>query len=240
MSIATETRQLTPTMREAANQFEQVIKEVVGPHALSLTLYGRVTSQLFDVGRHTARSVLVLQQVELTILQQLAKHGMALGKLKFAAPIIMTPGYIKESLDTFPLELLEISTSGITLFGDNHFADLTFEVSHIRLQTERELKTTLISMRQGLLASTGQDKLLGALQMDIGEGMLRPIRGLLWLKGHRDSLDMDAMLTKVETVVSTQLGGLRSALNPSGPHGWKEFEQLYADVEALGKLANDL
>ncbi len=240
MSTATVTRQLTPTMREAANQFEQVIKDVAGQHALSLTLYGRVTSQLFDVGRHTARSVLVLQQVELTMLQQLAKHGMALGKLKFAAPIIMTPGYIKESLDTFPLELLEISTCGITLFGDSHFADLTFEDSHIRLQTERELKTTLISMRQGLLASTGQDKLLGALQMDIGEGMLRPIRGLLWLKSHRESMNVDALLTKVETVVATKLDGLRSALNPSEPHGWKEFEQLYADVEALGKLANDL
>ncbi len=240
MATAPVSQQLAPSMVEAANQYERVIREVIGQAAVSLTLYGRVTTPAFDERRHTARSVLLLKQIDLGTLQQLAKHGVALGKLKFAAPVIMTTEYIKESLDTFPLELLEIASTGNILFGDNHFADLTFEDSHIRLQTERELKTSLIGMRQGLLASTGQEKLLGALVMDIGEGLLRPIRGLLWLQGHRETMDVETMLSKTEIVVAAKINGVRSALNPSEPHGWKEFEQLYADAESLGKLTNDL
>lgn len=240
MSTVPVSNQLAPSMREAANQYERVIREVVGQGAVSLTLYGRVTTPAFDERRHTARSVLLLNQIELLVLQELAKHGMALGKLKFAAPVIMTPDYIKESLDTFPLEMLEISSSGITLFGENHFAGLTFEDTHIRLQTERELKTSLIGLRQGLLASTGQEKLLGALVMDIGEGLIRSLRGLLWLKGHRETMNVETMLEKTESVVEAKLIGLRASLNPTGTHGWKEFEQLYIDAESLGNLANDL
>ncbi len=240
MPTASVSTQIATSMREAAKQYEQVIREVVGQDAVSLTLYGRATSSDFDERRHTARSVLLLQKIDLAVLRELAKQGMALGKLKFAAPVIMTPDYIKESLDTFPLELLEISSTGITLFGDNHFADLKFEDAHVRLQTEREMKTLLIGMRQGLLASTGQEKLLGALEMDIGEGLLRSMRGLLWLKGHREAMNVDALVAKTETVVDAKLIGLRSALNPLGTHGWKEFKQLYADAESLGKLANDL
>ena len=46
------------------------------------------------------------------------------------------------------------------------------------------------------------------------------------------------VLTEVEKIIDRKLGGVHVAMDPAGHHGWSEFESLYRDVEALGKLAD--
>ena len=67
----------------------------------------------------------------------------------------MTPAYLSGSVDSFPLELLEIQQRRAVLWGDDYFADLKLDQADVRLQCERELKRILLGMRQGLLASGG-------------------------------------------------------------------------------------
>ena len=69
-----------------------------------------------------------------------------MGKAKIAAPLIMTQDYIQNSLDSFPLEFLEIQQHHLCLFGQDSFAELSFYQPHLRLQCERELKSMLIGM----------------------------------------------------------------------------------------------
>lgn len=230
--------QITGPMRTPLEQYATLVGDLAGSNAKALTLFGAITTAGFDAKRHTARSVLVVDRVELAMLRRLAVHGTKLGKARIAAPLVMTPDYITASLDTFPLELIEIKQRHVTLFGEDYFDALSFEDANVRLQCERELKVILIGLRQGLLAAAGREKFLGALEQDVGEGLMRTLRGLLWLKGDRDPRPAAQVLDEIEKIAGAKLTGIRTALDPGADHGWPEFESLYADVEALGKTAD--
>jgi hypothetical protein len=226
------------SMRQPLNDYTRLVQELAASSAKSLALFGAIAAGSFDPTRQTARNVLVVDRVDLSILRRLAEHGAKLGKQSIAAPLIMTPDYIKGSLDTFPLELLEIHQNHVIVFGDDPFDDLSFGDADIRLQCERELKTVLIGLRQGLLAAAGREKFLGALERDVGQGLLRTLRGMLWLKGQKGPKPAPEVLTAIEKLIDRKLSGVRVALDPNAHHGWSEFESLYRDVEALGEVAD--
>ena len=230
--------QIAEPMRGPVEQFAKLLTELGGANAKALTIFGALAAGTFDAGRHTVRSALVLERVDLAMLRSLAEHGTKLGKARIAAPLIMTPEYIKTSLDTFPLELIEIKQHHVTIFGEDFFNDLTFDNSHVRLQCEREMKVLLIGLRQGLLAAAGREKFLDALEQDVGEGLMRTLRGVLWLKNIRDPKPAAEVLGEIEKLADRKLAGIRTALNASTQHGWPEFESLYRDIEALGAIAD--
>jgi hypothetical protein len=225
-------------MREPLRQYTTLLRELAGPHASALTLFGAIVAGSFDPSRHTARSVFILDAVDLSMLRQLSLHGPALGKTHIAAPLVMTPGYIEASLDTFPLELIEIHQMHLTIFGEDFFENLSFEDVHVRLQCERELKTILIGLRQGLLAAAGRDKFISALETDITEALTRTLRGLLWIKDQREAKPAAQVVEEIEEKIDRKLPGVRRALDSAADHGWEEFKTLYHDVEVLGEIAD--
>jgi hypothetical protein len=236
----TEIHQVAEPMRGPVRQYADQVKALAGTNALSLTLFGPIVAGTFDKRLHTVRNVLVLAKVDLDMLRQLAQSGAKLGKVRISAPLIMTPEYIKASLDTFPVELIEIVQFHLILFGEDYFNELSLSETHVRLQCEREVKSILIAMRQGLLASTGRDKFLSAMDTDIMERVIRVLRGLLWIKGQRDAKSATEVLSRVENqdVLGHTLSGVRAALEPSAGHGWDEFQSLYRDIEVIGRLVD--
>lgn len=226
------------SMRAPIREYAALIGELFGSGAQALTFFGFVVGDTFEPAVRTARNVLVLDRVDLSILRKLAEQGTKLGKAGITAPLVMTPDYIKASLDTFPLELIDILQRHTTIFGKDYFVDLSFEDRHVRLQCERELKVALISLRQGLLAAAGREKILGGIELDIGEGLMRTLRGLLWLKGGKDALPAEGVLTEVEKLVDRKLSGIRTATDLASDHAWAEFVALYEDVEALQEVAD--
>ena len=227
--------------REAVRQYTALVQDIAGPRAKGLALFGPIVNPGaagFDPKRQAIRSVLVMDPMDLDTLRHLAEHGPRLGSARISAPVVMTPHYIEASADTFPLELIEIQQQHLTLFGQDYFKDLSFDDAHVRLQCERELKVFLIGLRQGLLAAAGRDKFLSELELGIAEGLMRPIRGMLWLKEQRESRPPATMLVEIEKIAERQLPGIRAALTAGGAHGWPQFEALYRDVEALGEIAD--
>lgn len=210
------------------------LKSLAGTGMRALILFGSAAAGTFDPKHDAARSVLVLEQVHLEVLRQLAKEGPGFGKLSIAAPLIMTPEYIRASLNTFPLEFLEIQQNHITVLGNDYFADLVLTEADMQHECERELKTILLGMRQALLASTGRDKVLAEIELDVGERMLRALRGMLWLRGDRSAKPALPALEAAEKQFGRALPGIRLAVQRSAPSGWEAFKALYADVEALG------
>ena len=239
--IATETSTLDAIiehMREPVREFADLLRQLFGSSAESLAIFGALAGGSFDPKRHTVRSVLVLDKIDLELLRQLAEEGERLGKSGFAAPLIMTQDYITASLDTFPLELIEIHQCHVNVFGTDHFGDLKFEDPHVRLQCEREFKSILISLRQGLLAAAGREDVLEAVEVDIAEKLVRTLRGMLWLKGNRQARPAPAVVDEVSTMIDRRLDGVRAALDPHVRHDWEAFQQLYQDVAAVGDIVD--
>ncbi len=229
---------LAEPYREPVRAYAGLTREIARDNARALTLFGAIAAGTFDPGRHVIRSVLVLGSVDLSILRRIAEHGSKLGKHRIAAPLIMTPEYIRASLDTFPLELIEIGQMHLTLFGQDHFADLSFDDAHVRLQCERELKVILIGLRQGLLAAAGREKVIAELETSVAENLMRTLRGLLWLKGQRQAKPAGDVLGEIEQLTEHRLPGVRTAIDATAAHGWPEFDSLYADIQALGEVAD--
>ncbi len=221
------------SMRAPLRRYAETLGQLAGDRARSLTLYGAIAVGTFRPRSHTARSVFVVDTVDLDMLRQLARQGPRLGKARIAAPLIMTPEYIKASLDTFPLEFLEIARHRICVFGDDYFRELPLQAADVRHQCEREFKTIQIGMRQALLAAAGRDRTLGTVEGDVGERLLRSLGGLLWLRGDAPPGAALDMVAAVEEGLRRSLPGVRSAVDDRSHHGWEEFKALYADVDAL-------
>ncbi len=229
-----ELKHLPQSVRNHIDAYVQGLRDIGGDAIKSVTLFGRVLDTSFDVNHQAIRNVLVVEKVELDLLRRIGEAGTRWGRLGVTAPLVMTPTYISQSLDTFSLEMLDIHMRHKTVFGADPFVDLSFEDDHVRLQCERELKTVLIGMRQGLLASTGNKRLLGSVETDVGEGLLRTLRGLLWLRGKKERIETPVVLDEVERLFDQKLPGIRKALDPKERRDFETFQSLYRDVEALG------
>ena len=225
-------------MRHPIEQYAGLVCETVGQSVRELTFFGAIAAGAFDASRHTARNVLVVDGIDLRSLKRLAVHGPSLGKSGIAAPLVMTPLYIEASRDTFPLEFIEIQQMCLTVLGEAHFAGLVFDDADVRLQCERELKALLIGLRQGLLASAGEDRFVSALGQDMAETLLRTLRGMLWLKGVREAKNAVGVLEEIERMTGRRLDGVRVVLDPAAEQGWAEFESFYRDVEQLGDVVD--
>lgn len=231
---------LPENRRAALREYVELARQLNGDNLLGLTLFGEVLGVDFERLATPISSVFVLQEIDLAPLHRLAEHGPALGRKRIAAPLIMSPHYITESLDTFPLELLEIQQRCTTIFGQDCFAELVFAPEHMRLQCEREFKRMVIQLRQALLAATGREKILGEAVLGVGEHLLRTLRGMLWIQGRREWCVPNEVLAAMEQTAKRSLPGIRAALHPHGQRGRTDFESLYKDIETLADVADHL
>ena len=225
-------------MQEPLTKYLDRVQTLAGANCLAIIGFGTIATSGFDPAKHIARSVIVLDKIDLAMLRELAKDGAKLGKARIAAPLIMTPVYINGSLDAFPLELLEIHQCHVCFVGTDYFTELAFDERHLRLQCERELKTILIGMRQGLLAAAGREKLFGAMEGDVAERLLRTLRGLLWLHGQDEYVSSMDVVSRIEQETDRSLAGIRQALQDHRRHDWDDFTRLYDDVDGLKTLAD--
>jgi len=225
-------------IREAIQNYASWVRESTGQGGLSLTLIGRVLSGGFQPNTHNVQSVLVLDRIDFVVMARLAEQGPRYGKTGIAAPLLMTPKHIETSLDSFPLELLEIQQRHSTLWGEDPFGSLTFDATHVRLECERELKRFLIGLRQGVLSAAGRASAMDAVVRDIGEGILRACRGLLWIKGATGFEPDDKVVGKLETIIGRSFPSLCIVAASGSISSMKDVESLYREIEHLKEVVD--
>lgn len=225
-----------PALRERLAPFRDQVRAVLGENLLAITLFGTALLGALPRGRHRLRSVLVMSRIDLEALRRLAPAGRQLGRHGFAVPLALSPEFIRDSLDSFPLELLEIAHRRHTLLGTDYFCDLALPHTDLRLQCERELKTLLIGMQHAVLAAAGQDRVIDEAPRHVATALARVLLGMVWLKGKRDHRDEVALISAAEDLCGRKLTGLRQALEPAAGRGWRQFRELYDDVTALRRF----
>jgi len=230
--------ELPDDVRDPVRRFGEHLHSLLRERWRAWTVFGAAAVGTYDPLLHQLQSVVVVETVDLEALRQLASEGPRFGKIGIAAPLIMTPAYIDQSRDAFPLELIEIHQAHVTVYGDEHFTDLDFSDADIRLQCERQWKTLLITLRQGLLASAGKPRLLDALEQNVADAILRTLRGMLWIKGHRVAMPATQVMIQIEDIIGHKLPGVRSTIDVAGSHGWPEFRALYEDLLTLSDRVN--
>ncbi|MBX7072564.1 MAG: hypothetical protein K1X71_05410 [Pirellulales bacterium] len=229
---------LPEIIRRPALRYVEHVAAVGAGKLLGVTVFGSVAEGARPGGRHRLQSVIVLSEMDLEILRRLAPAGEEFGPWCISTPLPMTPDYICASLDSFPLELLEIQQTRLMLWGGDYFNALDFDDAHLRLECERELKGALAGIHQGILGSGGRPAAIDLLQQQAAANMLRVLRGLLWVHGERQPLAESWLVERAEVKFETRLPALRQAIEAEADHDWPKLRQLYDEVSTLGKLAD--
>src|SRR5512140_931459 len=83
----------------------------------SMYLVGEVLTEDYREGAGKLDSVIVLRKMDLAFLDILAPLGSRYGKQGLAAPLIMDPAYICNSVDVFPLEFFNFQLLHQAIYG---------------------------------------------------------------------------------------------------------------------------
>lgn len=238
--LRTEVRErITPFMEEVLDGYRDNMHSI---HITGSSLTGDFNPKTSDTN-----SIFVLKEMDLGFLEVIAPRGKKYRKQKVAAPLIMTPEYIRNSMDVFPLEFLNIRLIHETVYGEDIFGDIEIHPSDIRHQCERELKVKLIGLRQGYMSSMGDKEALAGGLISSITGYIPLFRGIISLFGktppvlNSDVLDALGEATGVDCgVFEKVLIGKREKLKLGIEDLNRLFEQYHTATEQLGKVVNEI
>ena len=168
--------------------------KLLGNRLISVILYGSATTQEYAPKKSDLNFLIVLSEEGIEQLHLVYGLVAKWQKKKVKTPLFLTKAYIKSSLDTFPLEFLNIRRNYRLVFGEDLLKELRFKKAFIRLQCERELKGKLLLLRERYVETGGKAKALKGLISNSISGFTFVFRGLLYL------LDREIPATKYETV----------------------------------------
>jgi len=238
---------LREEVREQLKSFAEKIGTELGDNLESITVVGSSLTEDFRPGQSDINTVLVLKKQTADLLNVLSGMARWMSKRRLSAPLLMTAAYIERSRDVFGIEFLDFQLIHQTISGDDPFAKLGFAKADVRLQCERELKATLIRLRQGYISSAGRKKLIRDILVSAAGGLTPLLRAMLWLKDKDRSRQAEKVFTKAAVEFSINADSLITAIK------WRHekirlsdekiatvFESIYTTVEQLALIVDKL
>lgn len=154
-----------------------------GDNLRSIVVYGSAVGQDFVLKRSNINLLIVFQRVDPPDLEKslkLIQHGR---KRRIIAPLFLTKRHIETSVDTFPIEFLEMKENHLVLYGEDLLSELEIKMDNLRLQCEQQLKGRLIRLRQAYLEIGRKKREIESLIFDSLTTLIPTLRNMLRLKG---------------------------------------------------------
>jgi len=206
----------------------------------SLHIVGSAVTPDFREKGSVIHSVIVVHRIDFGFIEFIASLGRKYGKKGIAAPLILTPEYIRDSLDVFPIEFHDFQLIHWTVAGEDIFKDMVISKASLKLQCEREVKVRLIGLRQSYVTSLGDKRSLADILSHSVVGCMPLIRGVLFLfdreppvKRH-DAIRVFQELISIDAGIFERLLQLRAGLiKPSKEELHHIFEQYHTVLESV-------
>jgi len=232
------------------NKITPMLEDLIKMHASnihSVHIVGSAVIPDYNEKLSDINSVVVLHKMDLQFIEFLAPLGIKYGKKRIAAPLVMTPEYINQSLDAFPIEFLDFQRLHKTVYGHDLLKDLQITMPNLRLQCEREIKTKLIGLRQGYISTLGKKKLIATTLVRSFTGSMALFRAMITLLGKEppdvraEVITMLGTTTGIDTDIFEKLLMLKAdLLKPSERELASFFERYYNALESMGKIIDAL
>mgnify|MGYP006275789401 CR=1 FL=1 len=158
------------------NSYYKNISNNLSNNILESALYNTQTSE-------TGNLVVILKDDSVKSLASIGKYIKKIIK-KVPTPLFISRKYIETSLDSYPLEFLNIY-SDYEIMEQKHsiISQLKFDKEFIRLQIERELKGKLILIKTALLENYKNEKTLNELIKVSFSSIIPVLKGFIFLLG---------------------------------------------------------
>jgi predicted nucleotidyltransferase len=186
---------------EAENEVTQRARQVAddyrrayGQDLVSVILYGSALTADYVPGKSDLNLMILLSEDGIHRLHLAHDLVARWRKKRVGTPLFLTKGYLDSSLDTFPIEFLNIKGNYLVIQGEDVLAGLSFKKEFVRMQCERELKGKLLLLRQRYVETGGKGRVLRDLIAASLPTFIFIFKGLLYL------LNEEIPVTRPETM----------------------------------------
>jgi len=169
---------------------EEVFPDITGEYRalygdglVSVILYGSAAGEDYRPGKSDLNFLIVLSEEAIDHLDRALAVVSRWRRKGVATPLFMTKSYIDSSLDSYPLEFLNMREGHVLAYGKDVLEGISFEPGDLRLQCEREIKGKLLLLREQFLATGGKTRKVRGLIAESITAFVSIFRGLLYLRG---------------------------------------------------------
>jgi len=220
---------LSPRLSKLIEKFVGELKRAYAEDLISAYLYGSAASGEFNEGYSNINLLIVLKNNQLPDLDK-AKGIVNRLEFRWIDPLFLNEDYIRTSLDTFPIEFLDIKENNILLFGKDVLIDKEIDLKNLRFQCEQELKARLLNLKHRYLSIGPKDKLsLENLLIKNLNSLLHILRNVVRLKGKQPSYTKQAIIQELGTELKIDTVILEKIFSKKA-----DFKKLnYAEINLL-------
>jgi hypothetical protein len=158
-------------------------KRIFGNDLIALILYGSGAAGDYIPGKSDINFLIILTESGMDHLGKVLETVARWRKRKVATPLFMTEDDMLSSLDSYPIEFLNIKANHVLVYGEDILSRISFKAYPLRLQCERELKGKIFHLRSGFLETEGQVKRIRELIKISLKAFISLFKALLFLKG---------------------------------------------------------
>jgi len=233
---------------------KEIFKEITGDYLhsfgndlISIILYGSGASGEYIPKKSDLNFLIVLSEEGINTLEKSFKVVSKWRKRNVSIPLFLTKHYIASSLDSFPIEFLNMKVNHSLVFGEDVLSELSFEKEHLRIQCERELKGKLLQLRQGYLDTSQRTGSMQSLIARSIPAFVAIFRAILHLKDEKTQANKREIVGRIceefhlnKDVFSTLLSvKAKEKKRPKGEmdaliHSYiKEIERLSSIVDEM-------
>ena len=168
---------------EIFDSFCREVEHLFGKEVVSIVLFGSAATDEYIPKKSDINFLVVLTPKGMDRIQSAQGIVDRWKKWGIGLPLFLTKEYIQESLDSFPIEFLNMQLAYRVIKGEDVLKNLKIKKADLRLQCERELKGSLLKLRQGFIETGGRAKSLRLLIVQSIVAFSSIFKGLLYLKG---------------------------------------------------------
>jgi hypothetical protein len=199
------------TLLEAARRWLEPVRTALGPDYLAAYVTGSALAQGFDPKHSRINLLVVARSLDPDVLDRLAGAIPESRKAPHFDPLFMTRDQMLASLDTFPIEWLDLIERHLRLDGEDIFAGIEVPRTWLRLQCEHELRSKHLRLRHEYLASARRPERLGEVLARLASGFHTLFRTLLRLRGESPPASTERVIERVADAYGLDAGALLGA-----------------------------
>jgi len=190
---------------------EQPVRAAMGGEFRAAYLTGSVLTQGFDPRRSGVNLLVVARRLDVETLDDVARVVPEPRTEPRVDPLFLTESQIRKSLDSFPIEWIEIQERHLLIEGLDVLGNLEVPRTYLRLQCEHELRAKVVQLRQAyLLGARHPDRLEPVLKAS-ASSFATLFRTLLRLSGESPPADNAHVIERVSDLYHLHAEGLLGA-----------------------------
>ena len=166
---------------KAIDVFMPILTGVYGDSLVMTALYGSAAAGGWVQGVSDINILIVVDNADPTRLFELGKSARkTLAKYRIT-PHILSKKELLTSSDIFPVEYLELKNTMLLIQGDDLFIEMEIANKNLRHQVESMLRGSVQTLRQIILGTSGDSRLLKRTLSDWAGSQLSLFRALISL-----------------------------------------------------------